>query len=148
MTTPRGIGSPAEAADAFAWTVGWLSGRSVAPDVGWGEIHRVIRGDVDEPVSGCPATLGCFRVLSFERMSDGRRAANRGDGWVLAVEFGEVPRAFTVLAYGQSNQEGSPHYDDQAALFARGEMKAVAFTDQDIERTAVRRYRPGETRSP
>jgi acyl-homoserine-lactone acylase len=102
---------------------------------------------VDEPVSGCPATLGCFRVLSLEDLPDRRRAANRGDAWVLAVEFGEVPRAFTVLAYGQSNREDSPHHDDQAALFARGETKSVKFTDEDVERSVVRRYRPrGETR--
>jgi acyl-homoserine-lactone acylase len=143
METPRGLGSPAEAADAFAWTAGWFAGREIPADIAWGEIHRVIRGDVDEPASGCQATLGCFRVLSFEQLPDGRRAANRGDGWVLAVEFGEVPRAYTVLAYGQSTHVDSPHHADQAAMFARGEMKAVAFTDEDIERTLVRRYRPG-----
>jgi len=141
--TPSGLGSPAEAADAFAWTAGWFAGREIPADIAWGEIHRVIRGDVDEPVSGCQATLGCFRVLSFAQLPDGRRAANRGDGWVLAVEFGDIPRAYTVLAYGQSTQEDSPHHADQADMFARGEMKAVAFTDEDIERTAVRRYRPG-----
>ncbi len=143
METPRGLGSPAEAADAFAWTAGWFAGRETPADVAWGEIHRVIRGDVDEPVSGCPATYGCFRVLSFEQLPDGRRAANRGDGWVLAVEFGDTPRAYTILAYGQSTKEASPHHADQAAMFARGEMKPIAFTDDDIERTTIRRYRPG-----
>ena len=28
-------------------------------------------------------------------------------------------------------------------MFARGEMKAVAFAREDVERAAVRRYRPG-----
>jgi hypothetical protein len=27
-------------------------------------------------------------------------------------------------------------------MFARGEMKPVAFTEADIERTVIRRYRP------
>ncbi len=31
---------------------------------------------------------------------------------------------------------------DQAAMFARGEMKAVAFTREDVERAVERRYRP------
>jgi len=95
-------------------------------------------------VAGCPATLGCFRVLSFEPSGDGRRAANRGDGWVLVVEFGDTPRAWSVLAYGESNRESSPYYDDQAALFADERLKPVAWTDAEIEARALRRYRPGE----
>jgi acyl-homoserine-lactone acylase len=143
METPRGIGSPAEAAAAFVWAAERMRERGWAYDVPWGDIHRVIRGDVDEPVSGCPPTLGCFRALSFEEQPDGRLAANRGDGWVLAVEFADVPRAYSVLAYGESNQPDSPWFADQAAMFAHGRLKKVAFTREDIERGAIRRYRPG-----
>jgi acyl-homoserine-lactone acylase len=143
METPRGIGSPEEAAAAFVWAAERMRERGWAYDVPWGAVHRVIRGDVDVPVSGCPPTLGCFRALSFERRPDGRMAADRGDGWILAVEFGEVPRAYSVLAYGQSNQPDSPWFADQAAMFAEGRLKRVAFTREDIERDAVRRYRPG-----
>lgn len=142
MATPHGIGSPDEAVAAFEWAAGYMMGRGWAVDVPWGEVHRVIRGDVDEPVSGCPGTLGCFRTLSFERDPSGRLAANRGDGWVLAVEFDDVPRAYSVLAYGESNLPESPHFADQAALFARGEFKPVAFTRADVEAGAVRRYHP------
>jgi len=70
--------------------------------------------------------------------------ANSGDGWVLAVEFGETPRAYSVLAYGESPQPASPWYADQAAMFARGEMKKVAFTAREVDAGAVLRYRPGE----
>lgn len=63
---------------------------------------------------------------------------------MLAVEFGHIPRAYSVLAYGQSPNPDSPWHADQAAMFARGEMKKVAFTARDIERQAVMRDRPGE----
>ena len=108
------------------------------------------------PVSGCPPTLGCFRTLSFapvgaaaadDEMPAGaaalRLAANRGDAWVLIVEFGEIPTAYTVLSYGQTARGESPHYSDQAAMFARGEMKRIAWTAEEIEEAAIRRYRPG-----
>ena len=144
METPVGIGAPDSAVVALRAAVAEMREDSLALDVEWGEVHRVVRGDVDEPVSGCDGTLGCFRTLSFEETEDGRLAANRGDGWVLLVEFGEVPRAYSVLASGQSADESSPHYDDQAALFARGEMKRVAWTAEDIERRAIARYSPGE----
>ncbi len=67
----------------------------------------------------------------------------RGDAWVLAVEFDDPPRAYSVLGYGQSAREDSPHYSDQAELFATGRLKKVAFTEADIEAGTIRRYRPG-----
>ncbi len=143
-TTPHGLSDPDAAVDALRRAAESLRAEGIALNAGWGEVHRVIRGDVDEPVSGCPPTLGCFRVLSFAPTEDGRLAANRGDSWVFVVEFGDVPRARTVLAYGQTARPGAPHHADQAAMFARGETKEVAWTDDDIRRTTVESYRPGE----
>ncbi|MCY4574384.1 MAG: penicillin acylase family protein [Gemmatimonadetes bacterium] len=162
-TTPFGIRDQAAAVDALSAAADSLRNRGVPLDIPWGDIHRVIRGGVDVPVSGCPPTLGCFRALSFaptdaataaedatpdrEAAQTGvgypRLAANRGDAWVLIVEFGETPRAYTVLAYGQTARSESPHYSDQAAIFASGRMKPVAWTAEEIERTAIRHYRPG-----
>ncbi len=141
--TPNGIGSPQEALASLRRAMDEMRADGLALDARWGEVHRVIRGDVDVPVSGCEGNLGCFRTLSFGETGDGRLAARSGDGWILAVEFRDVPRAYSVLAYGQSAREDSPHYDDQAAMFARGELKAVAWTDADIGRATIRRYRPG-----
>ena len=100
-------------------------------------------GTVDVPVGGCGGALGCFRVLNFRTDPDGKRSVVGGDGWVIAVEFTDTPRAYSVLAYGESAKEDSPHHADQAEMFARGEMKRVAFTERDIESHTIRRYRPG-----
>jgi len=141
--TPRGLADPELAARVFPVAVAETVQRFGAVDVAWGDVHRVRRGDVDVPVGGCAGRLGCYRVINFRDDEDGRRRAVGGDGWVLGVEFTSPPRAFSVLAYGQSSREDSPHHADQAAMFARGEMKAVAFAREDIERAAIRRYRPG-----
>jgi acyl-homoserine-lactone acylase len=138
-----GIGDAQAAVTALASVTEGLEALGLPLDLPWGDVHRVIRGDVDEPVSGCGGALGCFRTLSYGPSGDGRLAANRGDAWVFAVEFGDVPRAYTVLAYGQSPREDSPHHADQAAMFSRGGMKTVRWTAEDIEERAVRRYRPG-----
>ena len=142
-TRPAGSPSP-------NWPPGSLPRRCGRPppafgswDVAWGEVHRVRRGNVDEPVGGCAGALGCFRVLNFDNDDDGRRSVSGGDGWVIAVEFTDPPRAYSILGYGQSAKEDSPHYADQAALFARGEMKPVRYTEEDVERHAIGRYRPG-----
>jgi acyl-homoserine-lactone acylase len=144
LDTPKGLSDPARAAEAFAWAVEETARRYGRWDVAWGDVHRVRRGDVDVPVGGCPGRLGCFRVLSYTRDTDGKLVASTGDGWVLAVEFGDPPRAYSVLAYGQSPDPESPWHADQAAMFARGEMKRVAFSTRDVDAQAVRRYRPGQ----
>jgi acyl-homoserine-lactone acylase len=143
-TTPQGLGDPARAAQAFGWAVTETARRFGKWDVAWGDVHRVRRGNVDVPVGGCSGALGCFRVLVFRPDSSGHLIANGSDGWILAVEFGDVPRAYSVLAYGESPREDSPWFSDQAEMFARGELKKVAFLPRDIERDLVVRYRPGE----
>jgi acyl-homoserine-lactone acylase len=147
MRTPRGIGSPESAVAAFEWAVQEARTRWGSWDVAWGEVHRVRAEGMDLPVGGCSSALGCFRRLDYRRDEDGKYAVNNGDAWVLAVEFGEVPRAYSVLAYGNSNRPASPRYYDQAEMFAQERMKPVALSDADIARDLVLRYRPGEERA-
>lgn len=142
--TPYGLSQPARAAEAFVWAVGETTRRYGAYDVAWGAVHRVRRGTVDVPVGGCGGALGCFRVLSFARDADGKLSANGGDGWILAVEFGDQPRAYSVLAYGESPRPESPWFSDQAAIFASGDLKKVAYAAADVDAQVVVRYRPGE----
>jgi acyl-homoserine-lactone acylase len=143
MATPHGLADPRRAAEAFTWAVAETKRKWGSVDVAWGTVHRVRHGSVDVPVGGCSGLMGCFRVLSFREEADGTRTVAGGDGWVLAVEFTNPVRAYSVLAYGESSRPGSPHHDDQAAMFAANRMKPVAFTEADIERTTIRRYRPG-----
>lgn len=141
--TPRGLGQPDKAIEALLWAMTESTRKFGQPDVAWGDVHRVRRGTVDVPVGGCSGALGCFRVLTYEEQPDGKRAANSGDGWVLAVEFGpRAPRAFSILAYGQSTDPASPHHADQAAMFARGELKPVRFTAKDVVAHTIRQYVP------
>ncbi len=146
MTTPHGIAAPQAAVEAFGRALRETTERYGAWDVAWGDVHRVRRGEVDVPVGGCGGALGCFRVLSFSSTTDGKRVVNGGDGWVIAVEFGDEPRAYSVLAYGQSTDPSSPYHANQAALFASNEMKPVLWTEADIEAAVRERYRPGEPR--
>ncbi len=143
-TTPRGLGKPDLAVQALARAATEVQTRYGSLDVPWGEVHRVRRGAVDVPVGGCGGALGCFRVLNFQSEPDGKFAANGGDGWVLAVEFGrDVPRAYSVLAYGQSPDSTSAYFSDQAEMFARGELKPVRFTQADVLKYSVVEYVPG-----
>lgn len=144
LKTPSGLADRANAVASFKWAMQDVTRRYGSIDVAWGDVYRVRRGKVDVPVGGCGNDLGCFRIMGFTRADDGKMVANSGDGWVLAVEFGDTPRAYSVLSYGQSRLPSSPYFDDQATMFARGEMKKVAFTAADVDAGAIKRYRPGE----
>ena len=53
-------------------------------------------------------------------------------------------RAKSVLAGGVSGDPASPHFNDQAALYAAGKFKDVLFHRADVERGARRKYHPGD----
>ena len=142
-STPRGIRFPDRAVAAFSWAVNDTRQRYGSVDVAWGDVHRVRVGDVDLPVGGCSGDIGCFRVLWYKDDPDGKRRVVGGDGWILGVEFGDEPRAVSVLAYGENRREDSPFHSDQAAMLARGEVKPVLWSEKDIEANTVKRYRPG-----
>jgi acyl-homoserine-lactone acylase len=83
-------------------------------------------------------------VLWYKDDPDGKREAVGGDGWILAVEFGDQPHAVSVLAYGESPRPNSPFHSNQAALFAAEGVKPVFWSDADIDAHTIRSYHPGE----
>ena len=122
----------------------------------WGEINRYQRltGDIAQPfddsklsipvpyVSGTWGALAAYGMTSPQKTK--RIYGERGNSFVAAVEFGKRVRAKSILAGGNSGDPSSPHFNDQAEMYARGEFKDVLFYREDIERHAVRRYHPGE----
>jgi len=148
MNTPRGISDTVKAFTSLKKAIALTKEKYGTLDLPWGEVHRLRLGELDLPVGGGPSELGCFRVLGFNEGDDGKQQIRRGDGWVLAVEFSHPPRAYSILAYGQSAREESPHHTDQAKLFANNKMKKVAFTEKDIRKSMIREYSPGELPGP
>ncbi len=143
-STPRGLIDPPVAVEAFAAALEEVTRHQGRADVAWGEAHRLRKGSVDLPVSGGSGLAGCFRVLGFRQDADHKLVANTGDSFVFAVEFSQPPKAYTVLAYSQSELEDSPHFADQAPLFSAGKMKRAAFTDEEIAAQLLRSYHPGK----
>jgi len=141
--TPDGLGDPARAVRTLGIAAAAVQKDHGRLDPAWGDLVRVIRGDVDVPVGGCAGMYGCFRVLSIRPTGDGRYQNGGGDGWVLVVEFTkDGPRARSIMAYGASSNPASPWFSDQAAMYARGELKPVAFSEAEIAGQLVKAYRP------
>ncbi|WP_295999794.1 acylase [Rugamonas sp.] len=122
----------------------------------WGDINRFQRltGDVVQPfddgkpsipVAFASSNWGSLAAFGMSSKSKTKRIyGERGNSFVAAVEFGPKVRARSILAGGESGDPASPHFDDQAAMYARGEFKDVLFYKEDVENNLERQYHPGE----
>lgn len=122
--------------------------------VAWGRVNRFQRLDgaialrFDDrapsvPVPFTSSNFGSLAAFGVERQA-GQRCVygTSGNSFVAMVEFTpQGPRAWSVSAGGQSGDPASPHFDDQAARYAAGALRAIP-----LGSLAGRPYHPGEPR--
>ncbi|MBI3395599.1 MAG: penicillin acylase family protein, partial [Spirochaetia bacterium] len=105
-----------------------------------GQVKRLRRGNVDLPIGGGPDVMSA--VHSEER--GGHLVGVAGDSYVLLVEFTPAgARSWSVHQYGNINRPESPHYADQAALFAGRTLKATLRSEKEIRTRLESEYSPG-----
>jgi len=68
----------------------------------------------------------------------------RGNSFVAVVEFGDKVKAKSLLAGGQSGDSDSPHFYDQAVMYATAQFKDVPYYKDEVEARARERYAPGQ----
>ena len=77
---------------------------------------------------------------------DGRLTAVAGDTFFMFVSWDREghQKIETVHQFGTATlDEGSPHFDDQAPLFAHKETKPIYMDKTELEKHLSARYRPG-----
>jgi acyl-homoserine-lactone acylase len=67
-----------------------------------------------------------------------------GNSFLAVVEFGDKLRARAITAGGQSGDPKSPHFNDQAERYARGDLREVYFYPEQLQDHTERTYHPGE----
>lgn len=122
----------------------------------WGDINRFQRltGDIVQPFDDAEPSIpvGFTSARWGSLAAYGQRTFNgtkriygtRGNSFVAVVEFGDKVKAKAITAGGQSGDPASPHFNDQAPLYAAGKLRDVYFYPEDIEKNSVRKYHPGE----
>ncbi|RMF84849.1 MAG: acylase, partial [Nitrospirae bacterium] len=113
-------------------------------DPTWGEVNRLRRGALDLPLGGGPDTL---RAIEATRPGpDGRLAAERGDSLILFATW-DASGALSLEAihqFGSATLDPrSPHYADQAPLFAEERTRRVPMHPAELLEQRERSYRPG-----
>ena len=138
--------------------------------VPWGEVNRLQRRNwsgnepFDDalpslPVPGGPGIAGM--VFNFypnykefspwsEQSSSGpspnrRRYGEWGSSYVAVVEFGPMVRAKSIVYFGQSGDPSSPHWFDQAQLYAKGLFKPSWFSVEEVRANVERSYHPSDS---
>ncbi len=118
--------------------------------VAWGDVNRLQRAADSQhsdkalslPVAGT-SVGGAFAYLSRQFPGTVRRYGFHGHAFTCVVEFGEHPRARSIVPFGQSDDPTSKHYFDQAPFYATGQMKPVQRDRDELLKTAERAYHPG-----
>jgi acyl-homoserine-lactone acylase len=129
-----------------------------SPFVPWGEINRLQRrhtasGEIfrDDrpslPVRGAPGPVGVVFHFRAEPAPGSRRRYGTAPAAVGVVELAAQVHARTVVPFGQSADPASPHYFDQAVLYAGGELKPAWFARADVMAHARSVYEPGRAQT-
>ena len=122
----------------------------------WGEINRFQRltGDIVQAFSDAAPSIAVpfpsavwGSLASFgARPYPGTKRwyGTSGNSFVAVVEFGDRVRAKAVSVGGESGDPRSPHFNDQAQLYADGALRDVHFHPEEVRAHSARRYRPGD----
>jgi len=122
----------------------------------WGEINRFQRltGDIVHPFDDAKPSIpvgftsGNFGSLASFGARPTRTTkkwyGTSGNSFVAVVEFGKRVRAKAVTAGGESGDQRSKHFNDQAERYSTGNLRDVYFYPEQLAGRTVRKYAPGK----
>ncbi|MFZ5933880.1 acylase [Pseudomonas sp. HS6-2] len=105
----------------------------------WGQIQQAADGT---PVPGGPQQLGVYNAMFSVPHGPGKRLVVSGTSYLQVVSFTENgPQARGLLAFSQSSEAGSAHFNDQTKAFSAKQLAALPFTEAQIKADpAYRQY--------
>lgn len=134
--------TPPDLRAAFKQTIASLKTHFGRIDPLWGEVNRLRRGTLDIAVDGGPDIL---RAVYGTPQADGTLTGVAGDTFIMFVEWDRTGKlsSRSIHQFGAATLDAaSPHYADQAQLFASMQTKPVLFTRAELEGHVTRDYRP------
>ena len=131
----------------LAETVAHLQEHFGGLDPKLGTVLRLRHGEgasrIDLPLDGGNDTIRASTLWDAE--PDGRLKVRHGDSFIMFVTWdaaGRV-RSESIQPFGSAtSRPTSPHYNDQASLFVRHQLKPVLFDPATLTASGARFYRP------
>ena len=127
----------------FENCVGLLDAKFGRPDPIWSEVNRHVRGTLNLPVGGGPDTLRAIYGRGLE--DDGYLTNVAGDGLYYLVSWDQQGHQSVrgIHQFGAATLDPtSPHYSDQALLYAREDLKDPLFDHETLMQNLERSYQP------
>lgn len=101
-------------------------------DVPWGEVHVLRRGDTAFQMGGSTQDAAALHQTWVEVGDRGAMAMTGGSAFAMVVSLTQPVRAWSALAFGNSENPASPHFSDQAALQSRNAFKNMALDEMAL----------------
>ncbi|MEL6275191.1 MAG: penicillin acylase family protein, partial [Bacteroidota bacterium] len=110
----------------------------------WEKVHKIVHphtlGRVPSlapyfnvgpiPING---SMEVINNLNFKLNGEGEYTVTSGPAKRRIVDFSDLDHSISVLPSGQSGNVMSPHYDDQAQLFADGKFRLQKMNAEEIK---------------
>ncbi len=158
MNVPDYIGqrvSPERKLAALGQAIDRLTADFGRWQIAWGEINRFQRLDdaiashFDDAKPSFPVpftsaqwgSLASFGARAYDNTK--RWYGTSGNSFVAVVQFGARPKAWAVMAGGQSGDTASPHFADQIERYSGGRLRPIYFEPADLKGHTEREYHPG-----
>ncbi len=138
--------SPEALRKALTSSVDYLRKYHGSYDLPWGEVNRLIRGDVNLAIDGGPDILRA--IYSFGLKENEPAYSTHGDTWMAIVEWDKAGQisAEVLHQFGSATKnQNSPHYSDQATLFVNKQWRQALIDLDDIRKNAERSYFPSRS---
>ena len=105
-----------------------------------GDYQKLVRGNKEISIFGMPDVITAMRGVDYK---DGKIKITHGESYIELVKFvdGKV-EIESVISYGSSDHEDSPHYNDQMEMYSKFETKKMTFNKEKIYKNSKKIYNP------
>ena len=106
-----------------------------------GDYQKLVRGNIEKPMWGMPDVLTASHARPYK---DGKVKVEQGESYIALARFSKtgLPEIETMISYGNSTNENSPHFADQMEPYLAKQPKKMTLDKEEILKNAVRNYHP------
>ena len=105
-----------------------------------GDFQKLVRGDKEIPIFGMPDVITAMNASNYK---DGKVQVTHGESYIQLVKFSSKGTEIeSIISYGSSDNEESPHYDDQMEKYSKFQTKKMSFDRDWVLNNSKRIYNP------
>ena len=105
-----------------------------------GDFQKLVRGNKEIPIFGMPDVITAMNASKYK---DGKVQVTHGESYIQLVKFSSKGTEIeSIISYGSSDNEESPHYDDQMEKYSKFQTKKMSFDRDWVLKNSKRVYNP------